>query len=169
MIRALLVPVLVAAVVAGPARGDEPDAKKAVGDFSKRMTDTMVKGDAAALTAMLADDWRFTGPEGTHDKASVLAGIKAGTLKYLVMDKSKLEVRVYGDAAVVTGHGGSGRRSRSTVTGSRRTPACSRRCSSRRVESGNASPSTCRRPWSRTASNVVPMPAVKTGRTTRCT
>jgi ketosteroid isomerase-like protein len=103
MIRALLVPVLVAAVVAGPARGDEPDAKKAVGDFSKQMTDTMVKGDAAALKAMLADDWRVTTPDGTHDKASTLAGIKAGTLKYLVMDKSKLEVRVYGDAAVVTG------------------------------------------------------------------
>ena len=103
MIRALLVPVLVAAVVAGPARGDEPDAKKAVGDFSKQMTDTMVKGDAAALKAMLADDWRVTTPDGTHDKAFVLAGIKAGTLKYLVMDKSKVEVRVYGDAAVVTG------------------------------------------------------------------
>ena len=103
MIRALLVPVLLAVVVAGPARGDEPDAKKAVGDFSKQISDTMVKGDAAALTAMLADDWRVTTPDGTHDKASVLAGIKAGTLKYLVMDKSKLEVRVYGDAAVVTG------------------------------------------------------------------
>ena len=103
MIRSLLIPILLAAVVAAPARGDEPDAKKAVGDFSKQMTDTMVKGDAAALKAMLADDWRVTTPDGTHDKASVLAGIKAGTLKYLVMDKSKLEVRVYGDAAVVTG------------------------------------------------------------------
>ena len=29
--------------------------------------------------------------------------MKDGTLKYLVMDKSKVEVRVYGDAAVVTG------------------------------------------------------------------
>ncbi len=103
MIRALLISVLVAAVVTGQARGDEPDVKKAVGDFSKQITDTMVKGDAAALNAMLADDWRVTGSEGTHDKASVLAEIKAGTLKYLVMDKSKLEVRVYGDAAVVTG------------------------------------------------------------------
>jgi ketosteroid isomerase-like protein len=103
MIRALLAPVLVAAVVAGPAWGDEPDAKKAVGDFSKQMADTMVKGDAAALTAMLADDWRVTTPDGTHDKASTLAAMKDGTLKYLVMDKSKVEVRVYGDAAVVTG------------------------------------------------------------------
>lgn len=103
MIRALLFPVLVAAVLAGPARGDEPDAKKAVGDFSKQITDTMVKGDTTAVTDMLADDWRVTTPDGTHDKASTLAAMKDGTLKYLVMDKSKLEVRVYGDAAVVTG------------------------------------------------------------------
>jgi ketosteroid isomerase-like protein len=52
---------------------------------------------------MLADDWRVTTPDGTHDKASTLAAMKDGTLKYLVMDKSKVEVRVYGDAAVVTG------------------------------------------------------------------
>ncbi len=103
MIRALLVSVLIAAVVNGPARGDEPDAKKAVGDFSKQMSDTMIKGDVAAVKTMLSDDWRVTGMEGTHDKAEVLAGMKAGTLKYLVMDKSKVEVRVYGDAAVVTG------------------------------------------------------------------
>ena len=103
MIRSLLVPVLVAAVVAGPVRGDEPDAKKAVGDFSRQVADTRVKGDAAAVAAMLADDWRVTGPGGTHDKAETLAAMKDGTLKYLVMDKSKVEVRVYGDAAVVTG------------------------------------------------------------------
>ncbi len=103
MIRSLLVSVLIAAAVAGPARGDEPDAKKAVGDFSKLVGDTMVKGDAAAVAAMLADDWRVTGSLGTHDKAETLAAMKDGTLKYLVMDKSKLEVRVYGDAAVVTG------------------------------------------------------------------
>ena len=103
MIRALLVPVIVAAVVAGPARGDEPDARKAAGDFSKQITDTMVRGDVAALKTMLADDWRVTTPDGTHDKAETLAGIEAGTLKYLVMDKSKVEVRIYGDAAVVTG------------------------------------------------------------------
>ena len=29
----------------------------------------MVKGDAAAVKDMLADDWRVTGPDGTHDKA----------------------------------------------------------------------------------------------------
>ena len=103
MIRLLLIPVLVAAVVAGPARGDDTDAKKAVADFSKLVSDTMVKGDAAAVKDMLADDWRVTGPDGTHDKAETLAAMKDGTLKYLVMDKSKVEVRVYGDAAVVTG------------------------------------------------------------------
>ena len=103
MIRALLVSVLVAAVVAGPVRGEDPDAKKAVGDFSKQISDTLVKGDTAELKTILADDWRVTTPAGTHDKAFVLAAMKAGTLKYLVMDKSKLEVRVYGDAAVVTG------------------------------------------------------------------
>src|SRR4051812_9532705 len=103
MIRVLLIPVLIAAAGVGSARGDEPDAKKAGGDFSKQVSDTMVKGDAAALKDMLADDWRVTTPDGTHDKAAVLAEMKAGTLKYLVMDKSKVEVRVYGDAAVVTG------------------------------------------------------------------
>src|SRR5689334_15678958 len=98
MARAFLATVLAATLATAPALSQEPDAKKTVEDVSKQMTDAFVKADTAAAQAILADDWRVVTSAGTViDKAKLLAALKDGTLKYGGIDKSEVEVRLYGD------------------------------------------------------------------------
>jgi ketosteroid isomerase-like protein len=69
----------------------------------------MVTNDADAIGRYMADDWRILGPEGgVLDRAGFLELVKSGALRHDVMESHDLDVRVYGDAAVVTGRGVSG-------------------------------------------------------------
>jgi hypothetical protein len=61
-----------------------------------------VKGDAAAIGAILADDYTDVLPTGeVTSKAQALSDAK--TEKQTVCDIDMMQVRVYGDAAVVVG------------------------------------------------------------------
>lgn len=65
---------------------------------------SQVKGDTAAMEALLADTFVYTDIEGgVKDKAGMIREIKAGTLKIEAAKVEDLKVMVYGDAAVVTG------------------------------------------------------------------
>ena len=81
-----------------------PMPRKEVAKLSKQMTDALVKGDMAFADGVTADDWMIIVDNGiVGDKAQRLKDVKDGTLKYEALDKSEMKVRVYGDAAVVTG------------------------------------------------------------------
>src|SRR5438445_10843941 len=63
-----------------------------------------VKGDTAFLDKYTADDYTFITPRGAlRTKAQVLADLKSGEIKLEGYDLGDLQVRVYGDTAVVTG------------------------------------------------------------------
>jgi len=63
-----------------------------------------VKGDTAFLDQTTADDYTFVSPRGAlRTKAQILADFKSGELKFEGYDLDDLQVRVYGDTAVVTG------------------------------------------------------------------
>ncbi|HZF10863.1 MAG TPA: nuclear transport factor 2 family protein [Thermoanaerobaculia bacterium] len=66
---------------------------------------TMVKGDTAVLERVLGDDLTYTHSTGAVDtKASFLASLQSGKLRYLALKPDGVEARVYaGAAAVVTG------------------------------------------------------------------
>lgn len=69
----------------------------------------MVDNDVEAIGRFMADDWRIVGSDGSmSDKATLLELIKAGRLSHDVMTSEDIEVRGYGDAAVVTARGISG-------------------------------------------------------------
>jgi ketosteroid isomerase-like protein len=69
----------------------------------------MVNNDADQIGAFMADDWIIVGSDGkTCDKATFLALVKSGVLSHDVMESHDLDVRVYGDAAVVLSRGVSG-------------------------------------------------------------
>jgi [ribosomal protein S5]-alanine N-acetyltransferase len=69
----------------------------------------MVTNDAAAIGRSMADDWRIFGPDGSAGtKASFLALVRSGELTHDVMESHDLEIRIYGEAAVVTARGVSG-------------------------------------------------------------
>jgi ketosteroid isomerase-like protein len=61
------------------------------------------KKDAATLDRILADDWVGQGPTGTATKAQALAELKSGDNKLESITLGNMKVRVFGDAAVVTG------------------------------------------------------------------
>lgn len=65
----------------------------------------VVKKDAAALARILADDYTSVGSRGTTStKTDELANLKGADSTASCVD-SNLKVRIYGDAAVVTGLG----------------------------------------------------------------
>jgi len=69
----------------------------------------MVANDAEVIGAYLADDWTIIGPDGgVGDKATFLELVRSGKLTHNVMESHDLNVRVYGDAAVVIARGISG-------------------------------------------------------------
>lgn len=66
----------------------------------------MVGNDADAIGRYMADDWIIIGSDGkVMDKATFLALVKSGTVTHDVMESHDLNVRVYGDAAVVVARG----------------------------------------------------------------
>jgi uncharacterized protein (TIGR02246 family) len=63
----------------------------------------MITNDAEAIGRYMADDWTIVGPDGSvHGKAHFLELVKSGQLTHHTMTADEIEVRVYGDAAVVT-------------------------------------------------------------------
>ena len=64
----------------------------------------VVKGDTATLDKQTADDYVLISMTGRMaDKSQMLDGFKSGQSKLTSNDLSDLKVRVYGNAAVVTG------------------------------------------------------------------
>jgi ketosteroid isomerase-like protein len=64
----------------------------------------LLAGDAAALEPLLADELIFVHVSGwSQNKAEYVESIRRGELKYEVVEQSAVRVRVYGDAAVLTG------------------------------------------------------------------
>ena len=68
-------------------------------DFEK----AVVSNDAAAIGSFLSDDWVIIDPDGGFiDKARFLGVIKSGMLSHQLMESEDLQVRNYGDNAVLT-------------------------------------------------------------------
>jgi putative cofactor-binding repeat protein len=62
-----------------------------------------VNNDAETIGRYMADDWSVISPDGNViDKATFLGLIKSGMLTHKVMKADDLNVRVYGDTAIVT-------------------------------------------------------------------
>jgi len=69
----------------------------------------MVTNDADAIDHYMADDWVIIGSNGTvSDKAAFLGLVRSGALTHDVMESHDMQVRVYGDTAVVIARGISG-------------------------------------------------------------
>lgn len=66
--------------------------------------DAQTRGDTQALDALWADDMEIAVPRmPIMTKAEALAFARAGRMKFLRYETSDIRVRVYGNAAVVTG------------------------------------------------------------------
>ncbi len=78
----------------------EQDLKRLAEDWAT----SEQRGDTAFMQRTLTDDFIGIGPRGfILTKGEWLQRFVSGTLKYDAIDWSEVQVRVYGDAAVVTG------------------------------------------------------------------
>lgn len=73
-------------------------------NLEKAFERAVVANDAEAIGKFLADDWVILDPDGgIVDKARFLGVIKSGVLTHELMESEEVQVRSYGDAAIVTG------------------------------------------------------------------
>ena len=73
--------------------------------LENRRIEAMTNGDAEALNEILADDLIYTHSTArVETKAEFISSVTSGRTKYRSMEQDDVQVRRYGDTAVVTGH-----------------------------------------------------------------
>lgn len=77
-------------------------AADAVKAAEKSWATATVADDEATLQKLLADDLTYTHSTGDHDNKTAFIGNLKGVRKYVKLNHESMDVRVYGNAAVVT-------------------------------------------------------------------
>ncbi len=104
MTRTLLATALLSLLVPATGRADDADAGKQVAMLSKKIIDANLKGESKTLDELLSDDFVGINPNGDiASKSQGLKDMKDGTTDFESFDPSEVKVRVFGDAAVLTG------------------------------------------------------------------
>ena len=106
----LMSAVLVAMLAAGPGSrtvGAQSGARDATGEIRAlelAHNDAIARGDVAVVDKMTRKDFTFITTRGfLVSKAQMLKGLADGAFNYEYRQIYDLQIRVYGDAAVVTG------------------------------------------------------------------
>jgi ketosteroid isomerase-like protein len=88
-----------------PASGtSEEKARDEILRLERERNDAIINGDAAALDRMTADDYTFITLRGElRTKTEIIQGFKSGSFHYDSREISDLNVRTYGNTAIVTG------------------------------------------------------------------
>jgi len=86
------------------AASSSDKSKDEISALETARNEAIVHGDAAALERMTSDDYTFITLRGElRTKAEIVKGFSTGAFKYASREISDLNIRVYRDAAVVTG------------------------------------------------------------------
>jgi len=97
----------VATLTAAPARaqmGAAPSVEEQIKKMERDRAAAVVKADVATLEGLISDDYTFINANGqVSNKAETIENIKTGKIKLTANEVSDMNVRVYGDTAVVTG------------------------------------------------------------------
>jgi hypothetical protein len=100
-IIAIITVVAVADHISGNTK--EP-AEQVILKLETDQVEAFLRGDVSTLERLWADEFMFTAPNGmVVNKNGYLSMLKLGELKYEVWKLEEIKVRVYGEAAVVTG------------------------------------------------------------------
>ena len=103
--RWLLVSTLVALFVVSPGAAQAPSATdQTVLELDRALIDALFKKDRTTFEPLLADDYIYIHSNGTvASREEEIAQTMASDVKWTASKLSGLKVRVYGDAAIVTG------------------------------------------------------------------
>ena len=87
-----------------PSVSTDAGTKDEILELEKERNRAIISGDAVALERMTSDDYTFITLRGElRTKADIIQGFKSGSFHYDSREISDLNVRVYGNTAVVTG------------------------------------------------------------------
>jgi ketosteroid isomerase-like protein len=84
--------------------GQDPAVAEAIAALNRQWMEAYTKRDTAFLDLHMSDDYVGTFPDGTiHDKKSEIEAVASGAIAITEMTSSEMTVRVYDNAAVITG------------------------------------------------------------------
>ena len=87
-----------------PVSADSKNVELEIQQMESRRFQAMVKVDTHELNRILADDLTYTHSNGEVDsKAQLIASLNSGERKYESIQPEDVKVRVYKEAAVITG------------------------------------------------------------------
>ncbi len=90
--------------VAAAAPTQTENVEQTIRRLDSERSQAIVRGDTATLERIYADDYSAVGTSGAvRNKAQAIADVKSGALKMESQSFDNVNVRVYGDAAIVTG------------------------------------------------------------------
>lgn len=79
--------------------------------LNREWMQSYVRGDVDFLERYLADDYVSTFPDGTvYDKQGEIEALKSGAVALTEMTPREMNVRIYGETAVITGRSAIGAR-----------------------------------------------------------
>ena len=86
------------------AQSSDDKSKEEIRALENERNQAILKGDAATLERMTSDDYTFITLRGElRTKVEIVKGFSSGTFKYDSREISDLNIRIFGNAAVVTG------------------------------------------------------------------
>lgn len=86
--------------------GERAKVEREIQKLEEHRFQAMIGVDLKTLDRLLADDLSYTHSSGKVDtKATFLAALRSGELKYESIRTEDIKARVYGNSAVVTGRG----------------------------------------------------------------
>jgi len=89
---------------ASVAKAQTESAEQELINLENGWAEALVKRDVAFLDRILADDFMTTSSRGiVSTKAQILAGVKSSAYVYISITLDDIQVRIYGDVAMVTG------------------------------------------------------------------
>ena len=103
--RWLLVSTLLALLLVSPGAAQAPSATdQTVLKLDRALIDALFKKDRTAFEPLLADDYVYIHSNGTvANREEEIAQTMASDVKWTASNLSGLKIRVYGDAAIITG------------------------------------------------------------------
>ena len=102
--RELLAIALLCSLSVATFVGQETSVEDQVKKLEQNWAEALLKGDTASLDQYEAEDIMNTDPNGrVTDRTQDKKDLSSGDLRFQSMELSDLKVRVYGNAAVVTG------------------------------------------------------------------
>jgi len=100
---AVLVMLAASASLHATPRAERHETRHQIEHLEDAWRNAILKGNLAAMDALLADDYMAITPTGIlQSKEQALANLRAGTVHFNSIDLSDRKIRVYGTTAVVT-------------------------------------------------------------------